>query len=462
MAHKSGDHVYFLFFGALIFFGFALLTALGARRPMLDFELAYNSTRCLLHGCDPYSQHDVLGLLRASGETYPSDQSSQLIVATRNVYPPGEFAVILPFALIAPGLAKFLWIAATAVLYLATAVMLWVLVRPLAPGVGGVFLGFILATSFPLFIYNNPGCLAVGLVGVAACCFLLERWETAAAVLLAGALLLKPQDAGMAWLFFLLAGGTLRRGALKSLAIAFVFAIPLVVWTGQLSPHWANEMHQNLTAFTRHGGINDPGPSAVMDHGTCVNTSLAPVLANLWDNAGFYSLGSLALIAPLVFFWARWTLVASPGRALRAPTNEGDSLRSGFDRRAIWLGLAAAIPLTLLPVYHRIYDARLIILTVPACALLASEGGRRRWLAIGINGAAILATCEPLWAAVLGYVESLHLPAAVFHGRLLAAAFGIPTPVSLVVLSAFYLWVYREHCRGNSATVGSLATEGES
>jgi len=51
-------------------------------------------------------------------------------------------------------------------------------------------------------------------------------------------LALKPHDAALIWLFFLLAGGTYRKRALQTLALFLVFAVPTVLWVTWLSPHW--------------------------------------------------------------------------------------------------------------------------------------------------------------------------------------------------------------------------------
>ena len=48
----------------------------------------------------------------------------------------------------------------------------------------------------------------------------------------------------------------------------------------------------------------------------------------------------------------------------------------------------------MLPVYHRPYDAKLLLLAVPACAALWAQGGVRRWLGLVTTSAAILVTSD--------------------------------------------------------------------
>lgn len=421
--------MYLLSLGALVFLLFALAKASVSPGPMLDFRLAYNSSRCLLEGCDPYSQNDVRRLFRAGGASYPPDDDRQIMVATRNVYPPSEFAVTLPFALLPLGLAQVLWIGAIAACFLLASVQMWVLASRYAPTLGGALLGMALMLSFPLLFYNSPGCLDVGLVGVAAGCFLLERWEGAGVFCMVLALALKPHDSGLVWLFFLLAGGRLRRRAWQSLALTVALSLPVLLWTWHVSPHWFLEMRENLRAFTIHGGIDDPGPAAAVEHGTCAITSLQAMLSNFWDEPRFYDLASVALVTPLLLLWGVATLRAKP------------------ERTTAWLGLAAVASLTLLPVYHRMYDAKLLILIVPGCALLWAEGGRRRWMALVLGALALAVTGELFWSVVLLGVQHRHLSAQALHGRAVAALFSVPVPLTLLLLSCFYLWVYLQRCR---------------
>ncbi len=419
----------------------------------MDFRLNYNGARCLLEECDPYNPSTELRLYRSEGTSYPADNDASLIFVTNLVYPPSEFAITLPFALMPPGVAQALWVGAIAVCFLLASALMWALSSRYAPALGGALLGLMLALGFPQLFYGNPGCLVVGLVGITAGCFLLERWEGIGVVCLAAALALKPHDSGLVWLFFLLAGGSLRRRAWQSLALASAVSLPVVLWTWHLSPHWPQEMIANLRAFTVHGGFNDPAPASAIEHGTCAITSLQAMWSNVRDEPRFYNLASMALTAPLLLIGGVVTLRAKPER-----TKQGQA--------RVWLGLAAVAALTLLPVYHRVYDAKMLMLTIPACALLWAEGGKLRWIALALTTLGQLMTGELVWSMVLLGVRSLHLPAAVLHGQAVGALFSIPVPLTLLVLGCFYLWVYVRRCvaltrdgvlKDNDAIVGLAA-----
>jgi hypothetical protein len=436
------DGIYLLSLGAAVFFLFAFIKASVSPGPMMDFRLNYNGARCLLKECDPYNPSNELRLYRSEGATYPADGDASVIFVTNLVYPPSEFAITLPFALMPLGVAQALWVGAIAVCFLLASALMWVLGSRYAPVLSGALLGLMLALGFPQLFYGNPGCLVVGLVAVAAGCFLLERWEGAGVVCMAAALALKPHDSGLVWLFFLLAGGSLRRRAWQSLALATAVSLPVVLWTWHLSPHWPQELVANLHAFTIHGGFNDPAPASAIEHGTCAITSLQAVWSNVRDEPRFYNLASMALTAPLLLIGGVVTLRAKP------------------DRTTTWLGLAAVASFTLLPVYHRIYDAKLLMLTIPACALLWAEGGRLRWVALALTTLGQLVTGELVWSMVLLGVKSLHLSATVLHGPMVGALFSIPVPLTLLALGCFYLWVYVRRCLASTRN-GALKDNNE-
>jgi hypothetical protein len=96
----------------------------------------------------------------------------------------------------------------------------------------------------------------------------------------------------------------------------------------------------------------------------------------------------------------------------------------------------------MLPVYHRQIDTKLLLLTVPACALLCAEGGRIGRLAALITGAAFVLTGDIPWVIALRIINHVHLPDRPFFGRILVAVQILPIPLVLLAVCVFYLWVY--------------------
>jgi hypothetical protein len=269
--------------------------------------------------------------------------------------------------------------------------------------------------------------IAISLCVVAVWCFLQERFVPAGILCLAISLALKPQDAGLVWLYFLLAGGVYRKRALQTLAAAVAFCLPSVLWVWHIAPHWIQELHSNILAFTAHGGINDPGPASSGAHGLAMIISLQEVISVFRDDPRIYNPASYLICAPLLLVWIFATLRSRPTAA------------------RILLGLAAIAPLTMLPFYHRQYDAKLLLLAVPACAMLWAEGGLIGRLALLVTTAGFVFNGDIFFAIVIRILTS-HLPATVLSGQIQAAVLVFPAPLILLVMSIFYLWVYVRRC----------------
>jgi hypothetical protein len=166
--------------------------------------------------------------------------------------------------------------------------------------------------------------------------------------------------------------------------------------------------------------------------------SLQEVISVFWDDPRIYNLATYLVCGPLLLVWIAITL------------------RSRFSSKRAWIALAAIAALSMLPVYHRLYDAKLLLLTVPACAMLWAEGGLMGWLALLVNTAGFVVTGDLPWAILLGLIRSLHLSRTGLSGQVLIAVQVFPAPLMLLVMSVFYLWVYVSH---SSATAISERPE---
>ena len=104
--------------------------------------------------------------------------------------------------------------------------------------------------------------------------------------------------------------------------------------------------------------------------------------------------------------------------------------------------LASISALSMLPVYHRSNDAKLLLLAIPACAVLWTRKGPKRWIALGLTSAAIFFTADmPL--AILGQLtRNLAISTSTLSGKLATVLLRRPTPLVLLATGCFYLWVY--------------------
>jgi hypothetical protein len=188
------------------------------------------------------------------------------------------------------------------------------------------------------------------------------------------------------------------------------------------------ELHSNLVETSARGDLNDPGPSSMGAHTLGMVISLQTVVSLFRDDPRFYNSASYLIAGPLILVWIVVTL------------------RSRFSMERAWLGLAAIAALSLLPVYHRIYDAKLLLLTVPACAMLWSEGRLTGRLALLVNTLAFLLTGDLPWVIFSGLISHLHPAMPWLSGPFLTAVVVFPTPLILLAMGIFYLWVYVSRC----------------
>jgi hypothetical protein len=424
LTKARADGLFLLLVGSIAFLLIGWRLESSAAGAMVDFRTAYSSARCLLAGCDPYQPNDVLNQYRGSGAARPADNDGNRFTIARNVYPPTEFAITVPFAAFPYGLAQALWFALTAGSMIAAGMLMGSSGTGCAPQVAGALLCYFLIDCVSLLYCGNPAGAAVGLCAVAAWCFIRERCIPVGVLCMAASLALKPQDGGLVWLYFLLSGRQHRRRAWQSLVLAAAIGLPMLLWTAHLSPQWARELAANLRDFTGHGGTNDPGPDSSGGHGICMITDLQVVLSFFWDNPRFYNPASLALWVPPIVLWAAATLRSCP------------------TRNHAWFALAAIAPLTMLPVYHRQYDAKLVMLTVPACAILWTEGGWLRRCSIAINLAVFSVIGDIPWVIVMSLLGQWQRSSAWMSARFASALLALPAPLTLVAMSCFYLWIY--------------------
>jgi hypothetical protein len=406
---------------------------------MQDFKVVYYPARCLLQGSDPYKESEVLRTYAAEGGEYPSETATNRVNVTRNIYPPTAFSFTVPFAMLPWRMARILWMILTAGGLLFAAILAWSLGATYAPVLSGILIGFLLANSEVLMVLGNPSGVVISLCVVAVWCFLRERCVQAGILCLAISLAVKPQEAGLVWLFFLLAGAVYRKRALQTLLATVAFSLPGMLWVWRVSPHWMQEMHTNILAFAVRGGTTDPNPAAMGASHNGIMINLQTVISVFRDDPRIYNPVSWALCGALLLVWALVTL------------------RYRFSLARAWLAVAAIAPLSLLAVYHRPYDAKLLMLTVPACAMLWAEGGRAGRLALWLTGAGFALTGDVSWTIFSWFVNCLHFAAAGFTA---AAIRVFPVPLTLLAMSVFYLWVYARSARATSEDEGASEAAG--
>jgi hypothetical protein len=427
MTKERLDGIYLLLLGSLVFLLLGGVLENNAPAPMSDFKAIYYGARCIIHDSDPYQNGEILREFRADGGKFPLDPSvsqpvKRAILVCINL--PTSLFLVAPFAYLPYGPSHVLWMALMAASLLLASYLMWDLGAAFAPVPAAALIALILANSEVLVIIGNAAAIVIGLGLIAVWCFIRNRFAAVGVCCLAVSLAFKPHDVGFIWLYLLLAGGVFRKRALQSLALAAVIGLLAVLWVSNVAPHWTQELHSNLVETSARGDLNDPGPSSMGAHTLGMVVSLQTVVSVFRDEPGFYNSVTYLITAPLILVWVVVTL------------------RTRFSMDRMWLALATVSALSLLPVYHRIYDAKLLLLSVPACAMLWAEGGLIGWLALSVNTLALLLTSDLPWVLFSMLLSHLRPAMPWLSGPVLNALVVLPTPAMLLLMSILYLWLY--------------------
>ena len=441
MTKARRDGLYLVLLGSAIFvlIGSALENAVPVST--VDFRVVYYSARCLLEHRDPYNESDLDYVYRTQGGATAKDSPQIRRSERRYNYLPTAFPITLPFAIFPFGPAHLLWLAFTACSVILASYLMWDIGAQFAPILAGALACLSLANSELFLILGNPAGIAIGLCVIATWCFMRERLEYIGILCFALSLMLKPHDSGLIWLYFLLAGGVLRRRAWQVLVVVIILSIPAILWVSHVAPNWPHELQSILATYSSHGDVNDPGPSSMASHGIGMVISLQAVISVFRDDPRFYN--------PLTYFVCGALLLVWLVKVLRSPNRSNTT----------WFALAPIAALSMLPIYHRIYDARLLLITIPACAILWKEGAAVAWFALIVEAIGILFTGGVPWAIFFAFVKHAHLPSAISSGMPLIVMQVFPAPLAVLCVGVFFLWVF-VRCPPSGVETLSSETEG--
>jgi len=421
MTKAQRDGLYLVVLGCALFvlLGWALEVTSSAS--MTDFRIHYYTARCLLQKHDPYKPDEILRAYHAQEGVNPEDTPNRLQVITKYIYPPVVFVLTAPLACLPFGICHQLWMVINASCLILAAFLTWDLAKSYAPILVGALIGFMIGNSELVLVTGNVVGIAVGLCVVAIWCFMRRKLEAVGVVCLAVSLIMKPHDSGFVWLYLVWAGGIYRRRALQTLATATAIGLPSLLWATTVSPHWLGELRANLVGLSVHGGIADPGPSSSAAHALAMQINLQTAVSMFRDDPSFYNPISYLICGALFAVWLFRTFQSNP------------------DARTAWIALAAISALTMLPTYHRQDDAKLLLLAIPACAILWAERGPLARPAMVVTAGCIFVTAEIPWAILLAILRSLHLQGTWLGVEFLIVVQVLPIPIMLLAVSGFYL-----------------------
>jgi hypothetical protein len=421
---------------AFLLIGFVIISV--RHTDLMDVHSNYIASQCFLRSqCDPYNQQDLLRIYSGGNEDLAADSAWSSIVSheTRNVYLPTTSALTIPFALLPYPLAKFLWIAITAAAFVLACFAMWHAGSAYNPLLSAALLSLYLVNSGSLISTSNPGVLSLSLCVIAAWCFMQQRFVPAGIMYMAVSLGLKPHESGLIWLLFLLAGGIYRKRALQSLLVVALISLPTLLWITHTSPHWISELHANMLSHYAHGGVDDPGPAAALNRGALVITDLQAIISFFADDPSIYNPLSYAI-----------------GFAILA-TLAFASRKARLSSETLWIGLAAVSVLTMLPLYHRLYDAKILILTIPACAALWAVGGRLAKITLLVEGIGLFVTADLPWAFFRALVSHLQASTTGMSRTFVIVVLSFPVPLALLLMCCFYTAIFSKRSKIQAAEI---------
>jgi len=429
MTKKRSDGLLLLVFGAVAFIVIGVAWRHLSPIEMGDFKVVYYSSRCLLEHGDPYREGDVLRVYRGEGRESATEPALDREVKTRFFYPPTAFIVTLPFAVVGFSAGKIAWTILLAGSLVLAAMAVWDVAADYAPLMGGMLAGLLLMNSFWLFMIGNSAAIAVSFCVLAAWSFLRGRFPWAGVLLMALSLALKPNDSGLVWLIFLISGGAFRKRALQSLAVLAVLSLPVIVWVTLDSPHFLAELQQNMASFSGVGGIVDPAATGMAGRNMDSLVQLQSAVGIFFIQPAAFNLVTYAVCAPLIGMLLVLTI------------------RNHQDLTGMWLAVAVAAPLSMLPTYHFQHDAKVILLTVPACVMLWVKRDALGWIALLVTGIGIVICGDIFTGAKILLTRNILIPGPGVLSRLTTMILTRPAPLVLLAIAIFYLFAFMRHAR---------------
>jgi hypothetical protein len=404
-----------------------------------DFRAIYYGTRCLLQHHNPYNVSEMENFVDEVHAVRPTESFDQRQAVTLYVNLPSTFIFIAPFAMLPFDFAQVLWLALLAVLLLLAGYLTWCMSQRFAPGLSLFLTCLVLANSFVIFSGGNTAGVAVPLCLVSVWCFVRSRFVAIGVLCMALSLAIKPHDSGLIWLFFLLAGGVCRKRALQALVGTVALVLPGILWVSLVAPHWIQDWRANMKLISSPGHINDPGPGSIVGfHNLGPVIDLQSVLSVFWNNPLFYNSITYLTCGAMLLIWA---LVILKSRSLNDH---------------VWLALAVIAPLTMLITYHRPWDAKLLLLAIPGCAIVWAQGGVIKWVSFLVTSAMLASVSDIPLAIGTIVAEQTHVPPAGLFAKVPMILFDRPIPILLLISTAFYLWVFTR-----SAKSGSMESAGD-
>jgi len=392
-----------------------------------SYRAVYYGARCLIQHADPYNPNEFSRVYMAESGSLPRDPARRplfLRAVMVCVNLPTTLFLLIPFALIPWGLSNVLWLSLIAISLTAAAVLAYDLSNAEGSCLPLFLICFMMANCQVLFTVANTAGVVVGSCVIAVWCFIRQKCGWLGVIALAVSLALKPHDSGLVWLWLLVSGGLLRKRALQTAVVVIAIALPSVLVVSHSSPNWRAELAGNLAATSAHGDISDPGPASNSRQGSAdIIIDLQTVLSLLRDDPHFYNPATYLICAILLLVWAF------------------SALHSHHRQWNRFVALAFLAPLTMIVSYHRPYDAKLLLLAVPAVSMFSPVGNQWRRAVLIVATLAVFVTSDLPLALLAVLIRAVHVSALGIFARIALLPILRPAPVVLLLMAIVFLVV---------------------
>ncbi len=345
-----------------------IFISLGSRNALhssIDFVPVYTGARCLLHGCNPYeaSQLDQQ-YVQAGGRAGELPAWDNEIL----VYPPSTFLALSPLALLRISVARVIWFLLNGCSFVTSAVLILSMCPRSHRWLATALVSIILASSGILLELGNPAIFAISLLIIGSYLFLRGRFLPLGALSLMLSLAVKPQM-GCLVVLYLLASGIHRRYAAVALAgaLAVFLSAGLILKMNPRSADWTSDLSANISAAVDVGGINDPRPANEI---SVCDINLQAITSIFFADAREFNAAAYAVFLALLAVWITAIVRTKAGPDMHL------------------LSIASLAVLSLTPIYHRFYDTRMLLITIPAVVIVFQK---RRYLGAIIGVLSVLA-----------------------------------------------------------------------
>ncbi len=361
-----------------------------------DFISPYIQARAWIQGQDPYSAVNLVRLWPPEAERFvflSRDLSDGTLVYKRGIptaYPLTAFVLIAPLAILPWHIAQPLWLVVTVLSFVVTVASLMQVAAFFPWSVrGAIFVGLTLALA-PFHTALAAGSIvSVAVAASAAAVWAAERdHDVLAGLLLAAAVSLKPQI-GLPFLFYYLIRRHWRIPAVAFGAVGVLSGIALARLLANGAAWLQSYIYDNRVLFA-NGSLGDFTEKSPLRFGL-INFQVAA-----------YALLHSRNAAIIVAFAA----AAAGGIVWLFFLNRREQSRDGL------LEVSALAVLSLLPVYHRLYDATLLIF--PLAWSLAAWNGRLRTMARAVFAVIVIVFLVP-GGILLDRLQANHFPALIDH-----------------------------------------------